>query len=326
MQTWHVVCDNCSPGSSAHPTITREIMSSTKMTAGTAALIAVAWIVGIFSIGTGVYEQRKSHQARLALKAAALQYAAGQEHQRALLRAVSAAETTLAGLQKDLARLTALNPAEFASATTRAASRAGAGGPAGPAARAVSTAEWQSFATAFPEVRNMLAQVHQSQFERSYGKFMAGLTPAQAQAFESATVDLWDQSEGMAANGGFHPTVNQLPDDQLRAILGDQGFQQLQTYNQMMPANYLASNVWMATGSSGVPISPDQQQQLAQIVADNSPSFENGGRVNLTSVNWDTAATQAQAVLSSAQWPAAQSILLNYQYQLALFQARRAAP
>lgn len=302
-------------------------MSATKMTAGTVALIAVAWIVVLLSLGTGIYEQRKSHQARIALDAAALQYAAAQERQRALLRDVSAQKAILDGLQTELARLTALNPAEFASATRSAAARSG-GGPAGPSPRAVSTAEWQNFATAFPEVRSMLAQVHQSQFERAYGKFMAqaGLTPAQAQAFESGTVDLWDQSEGMAANGTFHPTANQLPDDQLRSILGDQGFQQLQAYNQMMPANYFASNVWMATGSYGAPISPDQQQQLAQIVAQNSPTFNNGGRVNLNTVNWDSAATQAQQILSSTQWPAAQSIMLNYQYQLALAQARRAAP
>lgn len=292
------------------------IMSTTKITAGLATLVGILSILGIVSIGTGIYELRKSHLAQVELETDTQQYEAGQKHLQTLMLEAAGADATLADLQKQFARL-AIDSARIASDPTKVAT-------AEDPVKAESKTDWENFTKAFPEVRDMTTEVDQAVFERTYRKFMAeaGLTPAQIEAFESRTVELWDQGIAMSPHG-FHPTTNQLPDDQLRAILGDQAFQKLQDYNRIIPANVMANKVSISTGNAGAPLSSDQEKQLAQIFAANSASFENGGSVKLDSVDWSNAAIQAQGILSPAQLKTAQGVLLDYQFSLALAQAKR---
>lgn len=291
-------------------------MSRAKLAASTAALIGIALILGLATTGTGVYQFVRSRRIRADLEFTSKRYEADQLYLRALARNSEAMGKKLAELQMEVDRLNSVRAVEGAGAAAKAAA------PKRPPAE--TRAEWEQLETTFPEVHDMLADVHRAQIGRQYGLLFAkaGLSQDQIGKFVSMAVNLYDQTETMSPMG-FHPGVNELPEDQVRAILGDQAFQQYLDYNRMTGANFFAVGVMDSTGYAGAQLSLDQQTALAQIVAANSPNYQNGQRVDLSSVDWTSAETQAQSLLSPAQWKAAQGVFANYQYQVALFQAQR---
>jgi hypothetical protein len=158
----------------------------------------------------------------------------------------------------------------------------------------------------------------------SFGPFFkaAGLTAAQIEQFEDATIDTWMQNLAVYPNGGIRPAVIQAPDDQLRAILGDQAFEGFKAYVQIMPEQNVARQIATAAGMAGAPMSSDQALQLAQAMAATSDQNQSGTTIAPNSVDWDSAMKQAQSVLSPEQYQAAQPTFALMQYQQALEKAR----
>jgi hypothetical protein len=270
--------------------------------------------VGLLSIGIAIYEYRDFFHTQTFLKSASEQYEAKQDELRTLGRNSQIADSNLAALRQELAQVRSADAARAASAAKAHAE----------ASIAQARADWELFRLAHPEAPGMLAMVDKAQIERNFGLFFqrAGLTASQIQEFEKRTVELFSQNEAIAP-GSLQHTVAQLPDDQLRAILGEQAFQLFQNYNRSMPANMVASYVQSSASVAGAPISSDQEEGLAQIVADCSPSYRNGHAIDPVSLDWENAEARAQALLTPYQWQAAEGVFLNLQYQVELAQAQQ---
>jgi RNA polymerase sigma factor (sigma-70 family) len=289
-------------------------MTTLKTTANAAVILGLTALLGLISVGTGVYELNRTRSIAASIQAARRQSETDQTHLRSLANALQAADQSLASLQKK-------------AEAWRAAQEAGATAPAGPSAKASlarAQADFKDFEAAYPEAHGQLFELGRLQLEQIWGRFfrLAGLTPIQIEAFETRTMDDMEDSSAMSP-GRFSPMVEQLPDDQLRALLGDQAFQQFKDYARMMPANNLASGIQLSEGYLGTPLSDDQVQQIAQIVARNDPGYQAGQALNLNDVDWANAQAQTQARLSPAQWKAAEGIFLGYQYQSALALAQQ---
>lgn len=91
-------------------------------------------------------------------------------------------------------------------------------------------------------------------------------------------------------------------------LLGTQGYQQLQQYDRTLPAREIVGNVVGALTSTSNPLSPDQANQLTQILADASSEYQQGGAADdlghgnwSAHVDWDQALVQAKQVLSPEQ-------------------------
>ncbi len=80
-------------------------------------------------------------------------------------------------------------------------------------------------------------------------------------------------------------------------------------------------------GFADAPLSAEQADQLAQILANNSAIYQSDqalnrasvdGNASIASVDWNTALTEAKAVLSVTQWKSAEPVFLNFQFEGAL--------
>jgi hypothetical protein len=282
-------------------------------------LTTLAVIAVLFVGGAAVYELRKASQENASVEAAKQQLKADQDRLRTLARKEQAAADKLSALQKS--SRTALTTA---SETTRPV-------PAPDNARSrldEQKINGQKFLQRYPQVRSMLLSVGKYQYESAFAPFykQAALTTDQISRLESATMDLWAQSLAISPQGGIFPTQIQLPADQLTAIIGPQAYQQFQDYNRQLPAQNFSLQVAAEAGLASVPISPDQANQLAQIVSNNSAPYHDGKNVDLSNVDWNAVMTQASAAnLTPAQTEAMQNVAQKLQYQMALRQARQAA-
>jgi RNA polymerase sigma factor (sigma-70 family) len=302
------------PSAGSVTSLSTTIAVATHMPAGIASFVGISAVVGLLSIGIAIYEYRDFFHTQTFLKSASEQYEAKQDELRTLGRNSQIADSNLAALRQELAQVRSADAARAASAAKAHAE----------ASIAQARADWELFRLAHPEAPGMLAMVDKAQIERNFGLFFqrAGLTASQIQEFEKRTVELFSQNEAIAP-GSLQHTVAQLPDDQLRAILGEQAFQLFQNYNRSMPANMVASYVQSSASVAGAPISSDQEEGLAQIVADCSPSYRNGHAIDPVSLDWENAEARAQALLTPYQWQAAEGVFLNLQYQVELAQAQQ---
>jgi RNA polymerase sigma factor (sigma-70 family) len=284
---------------------------ATSAPAGVVAFVGVSAILSLISIGTAAYEFRNFFRDQASLKATSAQFETEQDLLRRLGQTAQIADKNLANLRRQFDQLRAVH-ANRATSTAKVTIAKG-------------MADWQLLKLAFPQARELAATMDKAQIQRNYGLFFqrAALTPAQIREFENRTIELIGENTTIAPNS-IQSTVKQLPDDQMRAIFGNQIFQQFQDYNRMIPANVVAVFVRSSASIVGVPISAAQEEEVAQIIADNSRAYKNGESIDPLSIDWETAQTQTQTILSPAQWAAAEGVFLNFQYQLALAQTQQA--
>ena len=278
------------------------------------ALIAV--IVAALAIGAALYERSVARRLQTAMVTASRAY----------------------GVAQRIAR------SESRSAEPPAASRPAGPGPSaagspGPSAGNASArpapslaeqkADWQNFLTQHPEVRGLLSDYAKHEFAMEFADFCqrAGFTSPQSDQLESMTFEKWFAGLAIGPQGGIRQTGGDLlpPVEQLRGILGDEGAAKLQDFNRTLPAESVASQIAAKAGLMSAPLSSDQAAQLAQVMVANSPEYAAGRGVNLPTVDWTAALSQASAFLSPAQLQAAERHIAGLQYQNALSQARQAA-
>jgi hypothetical protein len=296
-------------------------VSTAQRTLGLAGILALCALIAVLlGIGGTAYEVRAARMREAALASANQDLAADQAKLRTLAQSEQAAE-------KKVADLRAAEVARQAAQAAAAQSASGEGPGRGSLARQKS--DGQKFLAAYPQVHDLLIAVGKSQFERAYASFFksANLTPEQISQLESGTMDTWIQSIAITPQGGIRPTVTQLPADQATAIIGAAAYQQMQDYARLLAAQNVAIQVATESGYASAPLSQDQANQLAQIVANNSPAYQSGNAVNLRAVDWNTVLTQAAgAGLSPIQAQALQNQVQRLQYQLALSQAYQTPP
>jgi len=141
----------------------------------------------------------------------------------------------------------------------------------------------------------------------------------------NATVETWMQTLAIRPSGALFPAQEQPSPDVLSSILGADGYQQLLTYQRSVQAVSFAAQVATEAGYASAPLSPAQQDKIADLVSGASESFQNGKNVNLGTVDWGSVANQmGSAGLSPAQSDALERLVANQQYNAALQQAIQA--
>jgi hypothetical protein len=96
-------------------------------------------------------------------------------------------------------------------------------------------------------------------------------------------------------------------DAQLRSLLGDEGFVQMQQFDRATPVRGLVEAVAGNVYYSSSPLTREQGQQLAQVFAATS-TRQRGGRVEWTDLDWNAAAARAQTILAPAQFAALKAL------------------
>jgi RNA polymerase sigma factor (sigma-70 family) len=255
-------------------------MSTTKLGLG------IAGMVTLFAVGSAVFEGNAAWRAQTSLAATqAALAAANAEHKYDLER-----QQELAGIAADDDKKWAALQKTVAEMQSRAAQDT----------KAAALAAGQAFLAAYPQARPMLFEIGKAQIARNYAAFFkkTRLTPAQIENLENQTDQQWIQTITVGPNG-IHPGDEQLPDDQLKSILGDQGFQQFQDFERVQPLQGIVNDA--SSLSTSAPITETQANQLLMILANASSSYQGGGNASAKTINWDQVMVQAQGVLSAQQ-------------------------
>jgi hypothetical protein len=152
------------------------------------------------------------------------------------------------------------------------------------------------------------------------------LAPDQIERFEDLMTrhqeDTLDLNAAAAARGldDADPAVVALrgqEDEQLRAaqaaLLGEAGFQQLQQFNREQPVGDIVTNVATTMALSSTPLSSAQAGQLTRFLADASSAYQSGNPADTATIDWDQVLSQAQGILSNAQYEALKAEYLKPQ-------------
>jgi RNA polymerase sigma factor (sigma-70 family) len=292
-------------------------------TAKIAATIVV--VGGLAGVGFGLYSIQRSQAAEESLAALTAERSAWQAKLREADARATAAEKR----------------AVSAEARTADAPRAVTGDPAKPAGGrggTMSAAELASARDKLDKVKEKLAQEVDAKlvamsdpevqrtriemerigmglrFSQLYRNL--NLTPEQVARFEARWIE--SRQEGVdilaaAKSNGVapdDPVIRTLAsqgkekyENDMRAILGETGFAEYQNYERSYPARDVVGGMLANLTFAGAPLSSDQMNQLTRAIAEQSVSYQKGGRVGErgNDVNWPAVVAQAQQFLSPAQ-------------------------
>jgi hypothetical protein len=159
-----------------------------------------------------------------------------------------------------------------------------------------------------------------------YGRL--GLTPVEIEKFENLAVAHQDDlmtlqlaataqgfnaqnsvSPGLAAlilksNEQFYATVAK----EMGAELGTAVAQNDRLFDAQALVTSIEDRLLLVTAPDAPPFTPLQAAQLAQVIAEASPSYRTGGNSNLSDVDWDKACEEAAKLFSGGQLQAVQDI------------------
>jgi len=240
------------------------------------------------------------------------------------LKAQAAEQTRL----ELLAEAEASKQAALAAANGPNAGQAGAAGTSGAQAKAGAPvwdprAEGQKFLNTFPQARALSMQVGAATALRIFAPFMRAenLTPGQIEQFENLVASTWTNNLAVTPTQ-IGAVVGTPTLDQLSQVVGDQGAEAFEAYEQSMRYPYQFT-AFAATAASlaGTPLSDAQNDQIAQIIANNTAPYQTVtntlGPANWNAaagaVNWNAAIAQVQAALPPAQFDAVQGELQRLQ-------------
>jgi hypothetical protein len=195
-----------------------------------------------------------------------------------------------------------------------------------------------------------------SRYASLFKSLMQGsnLTPQQIDAFKDLLVEKQNttrdvmmsaRTEGITDRSEVNKLVKSAQaelDAQIQSTLGADGFSQYQQYEKTAPQRNLVNQLSQSLSYTSAPLTDTQNQQLVQILADNSassggnnqrrtnggfggemggPGGYGGGGVTIS----DAAVAQAQSVLGSTQLQALTNLQQQQKAQQELAQAMRAA-
>ncbi len=285
-----------SAGAAAQPSLALgvfHLMSTTKTGLVGASLIAVA--ATLSSVTFAVREMRAEREASAAVAAVTRRVALDQARLRQVER------NRRAGLPSPAA------PAIVGEETVpeKVLPRVSPAAPDGSSGTARS--DGQAFLLQQPGARAMLTEQFRAQIARAHALFysIAGLSPAQIDAFESRLVRQWLDTLEVTPSG-INPGQPTLSASDLASVLGPEGLSQWQTFEREQVADYFAKNVAMSVKNAADPLTTEQLVQLVNIISQNSPEFRAGGSINPATVDWATALAQAEKAMRPAQWREAQ--------------------
>ena len=166
-----------------------------------------------------------------------------------------------------------------------------------------------------PHLQALYLASQRAELGRTYGPLFRTLhlTPDQIAKYEDAMIEYRGQemdlqgtaqAQGLGRSDPAIAALQQQADQQLQAakaaILGDAGAQQDQEYGRTLPVRALVAQI-AGTVAFSAPLTPDQSDQMTQILAAASPSYQKGGAANWNNIDYAQADRAAAAILSPAQ-------------------------
>src|SRR3954464_13738875 len=156
-----------------------------------------------------------------------------------------------------------------------------------------------------PEIRELSVAYGRAKIPFQYAPFFASLGLTSAQSEELAPLmpnggTFWvrDAAEPLTLEI-LNPMPSKQRQDRMRAILGAEGYAQLQDYqNTTLPARTLAAQLASALAFSEAPLSPAQAEQFVPIGA---ASVREGSYGSSSSFDWDRLMAKSASVLSPPQ-------------------------
>jgi len=140
------------------------------------------------------------------------------------------------------------------------------------------------------------------------------LSPDQINKFENLLASHEDETinlkataaaQGLAATDPDIAALQKQSDDQLRMaeaqVIGEAGYLELQQYERAVGAWNLVSDVSKLTSYQSNPLSASQEQQLINVVAGASASYQAGGNIDPTTINSAQIVSQSGKFLSPTQ-------------------------
>lgn len=271
------------------------LMNATKTTWAGLAVLGLIGIASLSSVGIAVAEYRAMQADRASADAAARQFQAKRDQATATARETAdlQAQAAALALKVDSARkAAAVARAKAQSAKNAAVARTEKG-----------KADALDFFSQYGEGKTALLQFFKAEAAAGDALFYrkAGLTPAPTQALANQRANYWLDSTVLLPDSAYF-TGPELPDDQLRGILGDQAFQAYKENENSRAALNWVGTVARSAAEGGVPLSLDQDESLTAAITSNSPDYAKGAAVNPANVNWENAMVQAQQSMTPAQW------------------------
>jgi hypothetical protein len=196
---------------------------------------------------------------------------------------------------------------------------------------------WQDLALRNdPALQSQYLASERINLETRYGPLLGqlGLSPEQAAKFNDLLVehaqDLLQIRLATLPGGTAEPKMvvpsREVADQRLRAaeaeLLGDAGYRQLEQYERLLPVRYEVDALAGSLALTNTPLGPSQANQLLQIMANASDTYQKGGSADtpmpgngeqLTPlmlahqsieehIEWNSVLTQARTVLTPDQF------------------------
>lgn len=263
----------------------------------TILLLLGALLIG----GAGIFALRESRAAGSA-RAALAKQSEQREHLAASLRDtganVHAAEQRRTELARELASQVATKP--VVTAPTSAKKELSA----------------RDLLLTDPKVQGLWLASTRARLAREYGPLFARLklTPDEIEKAlaamtkrEEAKLDLASvsESQGPEAKKAVATLSKQAEADYeaaQTANIGVDGLREVKNYERLSVVRLLVERLGGSATVESVPLQSGQADQIAQIVANASPSYVNGGSVDLRSTNWEQVDLQVQQILTPRQF------------------------
>jgi hypothetical protein len=166
-----------------------------------------------------------------------------------------------------------------------------------------------------------------------------GLSSEQSEKFLDITLKRLEQNEDLVAvvrAQGLSvddPVVDKLGlqmrqecEAAQRELLGEAGFRQLQDYERTADMRELVRSMAGAATVAGTPFTPQQAEQLIQVLANANDKYRSGGKASVQNTDWGAVEAPARAILSETQYAFLQlsSRRLSRQADDLIGQARKA--
>ncbi|HVU33525.1 MAG TPA: sigma-70 family RNA polymerase sigma factor [Opitutaceae bacterium] len=264
----------------------------TKTTLGAVALLGVAGLISIPTVGVAIHETRAARQARAEILGARVAQRAQVEELQQLKQEAGRDAARVAEIQALLSQAQATKPGAAAS---------GAGGSAASYASTSGRGDGAAFLAAYPQIRPLLLE---SGKLRTDPKLLAILAKAgmSAEQIDALNTRMWSEridSLKATPDLGLGWTVSGLPSpDELRPIIGDAGIKAITEWTKMAQVNDAAEVVAAQVGLAGQPLTAAQVEELTHAMYTVKPS----AALAPGSPDWNAAFGKLQSQLTPEQW------------------------
>lgn len=181
-----------------------------------------------------------------------------------------------------------------------------------------------------PKLQALYLRSAQSRIASEYGPFYASLrlSPEQIGQLQATLIKRSEQmmdlsavnaTQGAETKAAVEALQKQARDEcetAQRALLGTDGYRQLQDYERTSAPRMLVKQFAAAAVNEGEPLSASQAEQLTLALANATPRFAQGGGADVRAIDWAEADRQAAQFLSPSQFELLQRARIRAEFQL----------